>query len=262
MDVDQLYENFMKWLAARGPSILLAIGVLIVGLWFIKFLYRLLEKRMAKREINPSLKPFLLSLSVTILRVLLLLAVMQIAGIQMTLFAAIIASMGVAAGLALSGTLQNFASGILILFLKPFQVGDNILAQNHEGTVTAIRIFYTVVTTFDNRTVVIPNSKLSNEVIVNLSGMGTRRMDIELKFNNSIDYKEVRKLIEEAIAEADNILDEPKWRIGIASLEADGYKVVVNIWIDAHGFVDAKMQFQEHLMYKLKGSGLKLPGLS
>lgn len=240
---------------------MLAIIVFIAGLWLIKVLSKLFTRSMQRKDINPSLKPFLLNLVVIILRILLILAVMQIAGIRMTIFAAIVASMGVAAGLALSGTLQNFASGVLILFLKPFQVCDNIIAQGQEGTVTSIKIFYTIVTTFDNRIVVIPNSKLSNEVIINVSGSGNRRLDIELKFSNSIDFREVKKVIESAINDAQRILHEPKWRIGISSLEPDGYKVMLNLWIDAHGFTDTKMGFQELLMERLKASGLKLPGM-
>jgi small conductance mechanosensitive channel len=261
MNYERFLDKAYTWIITKGPSILVAVIILLLGLWLINLVSRLITKSMQKRSVNPSLKPFLLSLIVTALRVFLVLAVMQVAGIQMTIFAAVIAAMGVAAGLALSGTLQNFASGILILFLKPFQVGDNILAQGQEGTVTSIKIFYTVVTTFDNKTVIIPNSKLSNEVIVNISASGNRRLDIELKFSNSIDYNEVKRVIEETIKEAGSILPEPKWRIGISSLEPDGYKVMLNLWIEAHGFTDTKMVFQEKLIQKLKSSGLKLPGI-
>lgn len=261
MNYERFLDKAYTWIITKGPSILIAVIVLLIGLWLINLLSKLMSKSMQRRSVNPSLKPFLLSLTVTVLRVFLVLAAMQIAGIQMTIFAAVIAAMGVAAGLALSGTLQNFASGILILFLKPFQVGDNILAQGQEGTVTSIRIFYTIVTTFDNKTVIIPNSKLSNEVIVNISASGNRRLDIELKFSNNIEYNEVKRLIEETIEEAGNILPEPKWRIGISSLEPDGYKVMLNLWIDAHGFTDTKMVFQEKLIQRLKSSGLKLPGM-
>ncbi|HEU4608765.1 MAG TPA: mechanosensitive ion channel family protein, partial [Chitinophagaceae bacterium] len=135
------------------------------------------------------------------------------------------------------------------------------LAQGQEGTVTAIRIFYTIVTTYDNRTVIIPNSKLSNEVIVNISSSGNRRLDIELKFNNNVDYTQVRAEIEKAVADAGNVLHEPKKRIGISSIEPDGYKVMLNLWINAHGFTDAKMIFQEKLMQRLRESGIKLPGM-
>ncbi|CAG5069349.1 Small-conductance mechanosensitive channel [Dyadobacter sp. CECT 9623] len=261
MKLQQFYNQVYAWLLRTGPSFLLGIGVLIVGFWLIRILSRWLTNHLYKRKIDPSLTPFLLSLSITTLRVLLIISVMQIIGIQMTVFAAIIGAIGVAAGLALSGTLQNFTSGILILLLKPFEVGDNILAQGQEGTVTAIKIFYTIVQTFDNRTVVIPNSKLSNEVIINISRSGTRRLDVEMKFSNSIDYQTVKSTIENVLDGAQNALKIPERRIGISSIEADGYKVMVNVWLDAHGFIDTKMEIQEKMMEALRGSGLKLPGL-
>lgn len=259
---EEWLEKLSTWLVNQGPSILLAIIVLIIGLWLIKLFSNYLAKIMQSKKIDRSLKPFLRSVIVVVLRVLLLLAVMQIAGIAMTLFAALITSLGVAAGLALSGTLQNFASGILILFLKPFRVGDNILTQGQEGTVNEIRIFYTIITTYDNRVVVVPNSKLSNEVIINLSGSGNRRLDIEMKFGNAIDYTQVKNVIDQAIDDAGNILDDPPRRVGISSLEPDGYKVMLNLWIDAHGFIDTKIKFQEMLLQRLKSSGLKLPGMA
>jgi len=259
---EEWLDKLSAWVVNQGPSILLAIIVLIIGLWLIKLFSNYLGKVMQTKKIDRSLKPFLRSVIVVVLRVLLVLAVMQIAGIAMTLFAALITSLGVAAGLALSGTLQNFASGILILFLKPFRVGDNILTQGQEGTVNEIRIFYTIITTYDNRIVVVPNSKLSNEVIINLSGSGSRRLDIEMKFSNAIDYEQVKAVVEQAIADAGTILDDPPRRVGISSLEPDGYKVMLNLWIGAHGFIDTKIRFQEMLLQRLKSSGLKLPGMA
>lgn len=259
---EEWLDKLSAWVVNQGPSILLAIIVLIIGLWLIKLFSNYLGKVMQTKKIDRSLKPFLRSVIVVVLRVLLLLAVMQIAGIAMTLFAALITSLGVAAGLALSGTLQNFASGILILFLKPFRVGDNILTQGQEGTVNEIRIFYTIITTYDNRIVVVPNSKLSNEVIINLSGSGSRRLDIEMKFSNAIDYEQVKTVVEQAIEDAGTILDDPPRRVGISSLEPDGYKVMLNLWIGAHGFIDTKIRFQEMLLQRLKSSGLKLPGMA
>lgn len=259
---EEWLDKLSTWVVSKGPAIMLAILVLLAGLWLIKVFSNYLGRVMQSKKIDRSLKPFLRSLIVVLLRVLLLLAVMQIAGIAMTLFAALITSLGVAAGLALSGTLQNFASGILILFLKPFRVGDNILTQGQEGTVNEIRIFYTIIKTYDNRMVVVPNSKLSNEVIINLSGSGNRRLDIELKFGNAIDYEQVKHVIDQAIADAGSILKDPPRRVGISSLEADGYKVMLNLWIDAHGFVDTKMKFQEMLLQRLRSSGLGLPGMA
>ncbi|MEO6287361.1 MAG: mechanosensitive ion channel family protein [Dyadobacter sp.] len=261
MRLNQFYNKAYAWILNTGPSLLFGIAVLVVGFWLIKILSRWLNTHMHKNNIDPSLTPFLLSLSVTTLRVLLIVSAMQIIGIQMTVFAALIGAIGVAAGLALSGTLQNFTSGILILILKPFHVGDNIIAQGQEGTVTAIKIFYTIVTTYDNRTVVIPNSKLSNEVIINISGSGNRRLDVELKFSNAIEFDTVKKTIDNVLDHAQNALKLPERRIGISSIEPDGYKVMVNVWLDSHGYVDTKMEIQEKMMQGLKMSGLKLPGM-
>ncbi|AHF14310.1 mechanosensitive ion channel family protein [Niabella soli] len=256
MKTEEWLHRMYSWMITHRPAILLALVVLFAGLWLIRLFSGYLGRMMQKKQIDPSLKPFLQSMVVILLRVLLLLAVMQIAGIAMTLFAALVASFGVAAGLALSGTLQNFASGVLILFLKPFRSGDSIVAQGQEGIVTEIRIFYTVVTTFDNRIVVIPNSKLSNEVIINVSASGNRRLDIEMKFPDGIDYEQVKRIVGQAIEDSGAILHDPPKRMGISSLEPDGYKVMLNLWINAHGFIDTKFQFQEKLLQQLKQSGL------
>ena len=252
-NIEKFSDKLYGWIITKGPAFILGIIVLLVGLWLIKLLSRWMTARMHHKEIDPSLKPFLLSLVIIILRVLLVIGVMQIMGIEMTIFAALIGATGVALGLALSGTLQNFASGIIILFLKPFSVGDNIIASGLEGTVSSIQIFYTVVTTFDNRSVIYPNSKLSNEVIINISRIGSRRLDIELKFTNEIDFGKVKQIINKAIDDNKELLKEPESRIGISSIEENGYKVSISVWVKAHGFTDTKFAFQEKLITDLKG---------
>jgi small conductance mechanosensitive channel len=251
-DVEKFSDKLYNWIISKGPGFILGVIVLVIGLWLIKLLSRWITARMNHKEIDPSLKPFLLSLVIIVLRVLLVIGVMQIMGIEMTIFAAIIGAVGVALGLALSGTLQNFASGIIILFLKPFSVGDNIIASGMEGTVTSIQIFYTVVTTFDNRSVIYPNSKLSNEVIVNISRIGSRRLDIELKFSNAIDFSIVKQIINKAIDNNKEMLKKPERRIGISSIEENGYKVSISVWVKSHGFMDTKFAFQEKLIEDLK----------
>lgn len=259
--VENFYDKFYDWLLLKGPLVLLGIAVLLAGLWLISIFSRWMQRRMQRKKINSSLKPFFMSMTVVVLRILLIFLVMQIMGIQLTIFAALIGAVGVAAGLALSGTMQNFASGVLILLLKPFRVSDNIIAQGQEGTVSSIQLFFTVVTTFDNRTVIIPNSKLSNEVIINISIKGSRRLDLELKFNYGIDISKVREVIDETIAESKSVLKTPEKRVGVSVLEPDGYKVLINVWLHSHGFQDAKLIFQENLMENLKTSGIKLPGM-
>lgn len=241
------------------PRLILAIVILLIGLWIIRKMKMWLKLLLNKKDIDPTLRPFLLSFFTITLQLLLLLGIMNILGLQMTIFAAFVGAFGVAAGLALSGTLQNFTSGILILLLKPFRVGDIIFAQGHEGTVHSIQIFYTIVTTHDNRTVVLPNSKLSNEVIVNLSRQGLRRLDIELKFGNAVKFDEVKNTLETTVKENKDLLKDSSFRIGISSIDPDGYKVLFSTWIHAHIFNDTKIEVQKRLMQRLIESGLKTP---
>jgi len=261
MEWQKFYDKAYTWILTIGPRILVGIVILIVGLWLIRLIKKGMYHHMKQKEFDASLQPFLVSLIITALQILLVLALMQILGLQMTIFTALIGAIGVAAGLALSGTLQNFTSGVLILLLKPFRVGDNIIAQGQEGIVSAIQIFYTVVTTYSNTTVIIPNSKLSNEVIINLSRQGIRRLDVELKFNFGIDLNQVNAVIEKAIKESEAVLTEPAPRIGVSSVDPDGYKVMINVWTKAHGFQDMKLRFQEKVVQDLKGAGFKLPGM-
>lgn len=259
-NTDQFYDKALDWLILKGPNILIGIIILFVGMWLIRLFSKWIRNRLVRKDLDASIKPFFISLSVTAMRILLIFTVMQFVGIQMTVFAALIGAIGVAAGLALSGTLQNFASGVLILLLKPFKVGDNIIAQGQEGTVTGIEIFYTKVTTFDNRLVVVPNGKLSNEVIINYSAKGSRRLDIEVKFSYGIDFDKLKTIVNKTIDECTDILKTPERRIGVSLLEESGYKVMISIWLNAHGFNDAKLKFQESLVKNLKTGGLPLPG--
>ncbi|RVT97193.1 mechanosensitive ion channel family protein [Mucilaginibacter limnophilus] len=261
MDLNKFYDKAYDWIIRYGPRLVIGIILLVVGFWLIQRFMKWWQGRMERRKVDPTIKAFLQSLVGVALRVLLLLGFMQIVGIPMTLFAAVIGAFGVAIGLALSGTLQNFSSGVLILLLKPFAVGDNIITQGLEGTVTSIQIFYTIVRTFDNRLVIVPNSKLSNEVIINISREGNRRLDMEFRFPNSVDIKEAKEVIDNAVDKVENILKTPERRIGVAVVEADGYKINVNVWVQAHGFYDTKYIVQEIILQAIKDAGIKIAGL-
>lgn len=261
INIDKLYDKAYDWVITFGPRIIIALLVLFAGQWLIRVIKKRMAASMHRKEVNPSLQPFMRSLIAAALQVLLILLVMQIVGIQLTIFAALVGALGVAAGLALSGTLQNFTSGILILIMRPYTVGDNIIAQGQEGTVTDIRVFYTVLTTYDNRTVIIPNSKLSNELIINLSSEGKRRLDIEIKLPFPVDFRQAEGIIKEVVNGDNRIMKDPAVRIGVSVIEADGYKMIVNAWINAHGFHDVKLELQQKMIDALKQAGTKLPGM-
>jgi small conductance mechanosensitive channel len=260
MNLGKFYDKAYTWILTQGPKLILAFVIFIIGQWLIRLLKKVVRGHMNRKAFDSSLQPFLMSLLFTVLQILLILTIMQILGIQMTIFAALVGGIGVAAGLALSGTLQNFTSGILILLLKPFKVGDNIIAQGQEGTVNSIQIFYTVLVTYDNKDVIIPNGKLSNDLIVNISQEGKRRMDLDLKFPFSADYKQVEKIVRQTLQGFDMALKEPEVRIGIVQMDSDGYHVAINAWFEPHGFMDTKLDLQVSLLEGLKNGGVKFPG--
>lgn len=258
--IQQLYDKVYNWILSIGPRIIFAFLALLIGIWIIKIAKRRVSKVVAKRNVHSSIAPFITGVVYTSLYVLLAFFIMQILGIRLTIFAAVIAAFGAAAGLALSGTLQNFASGILILLLKPFKVGDNIVAQGLEGTVDSIQIFYTIVITFDNRTVIMPNSKLSNEVIINITHEGMRRLDVSFKFGYDQEIQKVKDILAKAFIDYKEVLNDPKARIGVSAMDGSGFTITCNVWVNAHGFEDKRLLINEKLIETLEKAGIKIIG--
>lgn len=216
MDLQTFYTSASGWIIKYGPRIIIGIIVFLVGLRAVSLIKRRIRGQMTRKQIHSSLQPFLLSLTITALHILLILLVMNIVGLELTIFTTLIGALTVTAGLALSGTLQNFAGGIFILLLKPFTIDDNIIAQGVDGVVTSIQVFYTEVLTGDNKTVIIPNGKLFNEIITNVTREGRRRIDFEIKLGYIIDIDQVKAIIRKSISETSNILPEPAPSVGIS----------------------------------------------
>lgn len=208
---------------------------------------------------HSTLQPFFLSLTITTLYALLTLSVFNIIGWELSFLSAIIASFGVAAGLALSGTFQNFAGGVLILLLKPFELNDNIVAQGQDGIVTSIQLFYTVLRTFDNRIIIIPNGKLFNEVIVNVTREGKRRVDFELKLGYIVDVDQVKAIIDNAIKTSPGIIKKPDPLVGVIGLEIDGIRFTVRVWVKSDDYLSVKINLQEKIVKDLRNADVKLP---
>lgn len=254
--LENFYERALHWIIAHGPRIIIAVLFLIIAQIAVRFIRKWLKALMDKSHIDPSVKTFLGNLFVALFQIIIFVILLKIVGVQMTVFASILAGATVAIGLALSGTMQNFASGVLILLLKPYRVGDNIITQGQEGTVSSIQLFYTIITTFDNKTVIVPNSKLSNEIILNLSREGKRRIDIDLKFKYTMDFEKIKNVVIKTFHSFNNILAEPAVRVGISKLDTDSFQVTVNAWSPAHGFEDARLAINQQLMIDLKMAGL------
>ncbi|GAC1304506.1 MAG: mechanosensitive ion channel [Mucilaginibacter sp.] len=259
MKFQEFYDQFHIWIVKNGQNYIFGLVVFFVGLWFIKMLRSRLRTRMSKRRVHSTLQPFFLSLTITGLYVLLIISVMQLIGFQLTIFTTIIGAFSVAAGLALSGTFQNFAGGVLILLLKPFDLDDFIVAQGQEGKVTSIQIFYTVLLTPDNKTIIIPNGKLFNEVIVNVSREGKRRLDFEVKLAYANDVDKAIQIIQDAIKSTSNILSDPAVRVGVIGLEVDSIRYTVNVWVLPDNFLTAKIALMEKIIKDLGAAGIAFP---
>lgn len=256
INTDSLSHKFTgqayNWIIDFGPKLFIAIILFILGQLIIRLINKGLKRILSYKGFDATHRLFLQNLLQILLQILLVLGLMQLLGIEMTLFAALIGAFGVAVGLSLSGTMQNFAAGVLIILLKPFRVGDVIRTQNEEGTVTIIKLFYTVIRTFSNTTLIVPNSKLSNEVIFNLTRENKRRTDVFIKFDHSVDFNRVKTLAMSTIDSLEDCLNDPPPKIGIDRIEIDGYVVVINAWINSHGFPDVRMNLNEKLMHALK----------
>lgn len=260
MKLHEFYYLASQWLIINGSKLLIGLIVLLVGLKLIKLFTVRIRARMSRRQVHSSLQPFFLSLTITALYVLLIILVLNILGYPFSAFSTILGGFTVAVGLALSGTFQNFAGGVLILLLKPFELDDNINAQGQEGRVTSIQIFYTVLITADNKTIIIPNGKLFNEVIVNITREGKRRLDFEVRLGYYVDIDQVKQIIEDTVNSTVAVLKEPTPRVGVIGLEVDSMRFTVNVWVEPANFLNTKIVLQENIIKNLKASGIRLLG--
>jgi small conductance mechanosensitive channel len=259
MKVEEFYKQLHVWVVTRGPSYVFGIIVFLVGLWVIRFLRSRLRDRMSKRKVHSSLQPFFLSLTITSLYVLLIISVMNIIGFELTIFTTIIGAFSVAAGLALSGTFQNFAGGVLILLLKPFELDDSIVAQGQDGKVISIQIFYTVLLTADNKTVIIPNGKLFNEVIVNVTREGKRRLDFDVKLAYAADIDKAKQIMLDSIQSNKDVLTDPAVRVGLIGLDSDSIRITVNVWVEPANYLNVKIDLMEKIIKSLGAAGVNFP---
>ncbi len=223
----QYIDKTVDALVAFAPSLISAMLVLLVGMWLIKRIAILAQKSMAKRDIDVSLRTFLRSLISIGLKIILIVTVAGMMGIGTASFVTILGAAGLAVGLALQGSLSNFAGGVLILIFKPFRVGDSIEAGGQSGEVIEIQIFNTVLLTGEHKTVILPNGQLSNGTIINNTRYGDIRLDIALVVSSDSDLDRVEQIIEEILGNEERVLKTPKAGVFIGR-SADG-GVAVNV---------------------------------
>lgn len=231
--IDKYWDMFMLFV----PKILTAIVVFIIGFWAIRLVTKLVKRILLRREIDATIQPFLVSLINVSLRVILLLTVAGMLGLETTSFIAVLGAAGLAIGLALQGSLANFAGGVLTLVFKPFKVGDLIESCGQTGVVREIQIFNTILLTSDNKTVILPNGAVSNGTIVNYSKHGNLRVDITISVASDTNITDARTIALEAMLTHPNVLKDPAPSVnvnrigdGMITLAVRPYAAVANYW--------------------------------
>ncbi len=251
----KVYDLIMDY----GPKLIGAIIVLIIGLWVIKIIQKGVRKAFEKREVEASLKSFFNSMIGILLKIMLFISVVGMLGVEMTSFIAILGAAGLAVGMALSGTLQNFSGGVMILIFKPFKVGDYIEAQGHAGIVHEIQIFNTILKTPDNKTIIIPNGGLSTSSMTNYSAEPQRRIDFVFGIAYGDDVDKARKVLLTLINNDERILKEPAPFIVVSELADSSVNLVVRVWAYTANYWGIYFDLQENVYKTFAKEGLNIP---
>jgi small conductance mechanosensitive channel len=251
--------DLMGIVTTYGLNLIWAILTLVVGLWIVKIIKGGVKKGLDKSETEPTLKSFLLSIVTILLKIMVYITALGVLGVEMTSFIAILGAAGLAVGLALSGALQNFAGGVMILLFKPFKVGHFIDAQGHSGTVKEIQIFSTILKTPDNKTILIPNGKLANDSMTNYSVEEKRRVDWTIGIGYGNDIDKAYEVIKRLLAEDDRILDDPEPFLALKELADSSVNIAVRVWVNAGDYWPVHFRLNEQVYKTFEDEGLDIP---
>ena len=259
VNLERLLENLTNTGVEVGKSIIGAIILYVVGRFIIKQINTLVAKLLEKRKMEVSVQTFLKSLLSILLNLILAFAIISKLGVETTSFTAILASAGVAIGMALSGNLSNFAGGLIILVFKPFKVGDVIEAQGVSGSVKEILIFHTILATPDNRIIYIPNGALSSNTVINFSKESIRRAEWDFGVEYGEDYERVKAVLEDVIAADSRILKNPAPFIALGALSASSVDVKVRVWMKASDYWDVYFDMNKIVYERFNKENIGFP---
>jgi len=240
-------------------KLFICILIYIIGKNLIRFLNRALGRLLNLRKLDASVITFLTSLIDILLTVVLLITIINILGINNSSFLALFASFGVAMGMALSGTMQNFAGGVMILFFRPYKIGDYIQAQSQEGTVKSIQIFNTVLITSDNRTIFVPNGGLSNNIIINFNNQDTRRVEWTIGVEYGTDYDKAKSIIQSIISSNPRIMNTPNPFIVLKALSENSVDILIRVWVKRPDYWDVYYSINEQIYKVFAANGINIP---
>lgn len=256
---EKLIQSYLEMFASTGIRIVIALVLLVIGLWLIKRLSKLLKKLFNKSNLDSTLKPFLLSLINIGLKILLLIALVDYVGVQTSSIIAILGAASFAIGLAFQGSLSNLASGVLLLVLRPMRVGDYVEIASSAGTVESIQLFNTRIHTVDNKVIFIPNSLIMNEEIVNYSIMPKRRVDQLYTVSHDNDLNKVKRIISEVIAGISTVITEPEPFVALENTDEYKNVFIVKVWVKKEDYWDVFYALKEGVMKRFEAEDIRLP---
>ena len=257
--VDQLIDQVTAMGLQAGKSLLLAVVVAVVGRYAIKFINKVVAGMLERRNVEPTVQSFLKSFVNILLVTLLIITVVGTLGVNTTSLAALLASAGLAVGMALSGNLQNLAGGLILLFFKPFKVGDFIEAQGVSGIVKAIQTFHTVLTTTDNKELFIPNGPLSSGNVMNYTKNALRRVDFTVSVEYGTDVQKVKEVTLELLKADERIMQEPAPFIALKELASSSVDFTVRVWTKATDYWNVFFETNERIYAEFNKQGIKFP---
>ncbi len=259
IDLQSILNKGLEKLIFYAPKLIMALVLLIIGLWIINTLIKLIFKKIQKSKVDVTLAQFLKSIISIFLKIILWITVISMLGIKMTSFVAILGALGLAVGFALQGSLSNFAGGVLIMFFKPFKVGDFIEAQGYMGTVKIIQVFNTILTTPDNKTIIIPNGNLSNSNMINYSTEKNRRVDMKFGIGYDDDIKKTKDILHKIINEDKRIIKNPEHQVILSELADSSLNFTVRVWCNKADYWDIYFDMQEKVKLEFDKNDISIP---
>jgi small conductance mechanosensitive channel len=252
-------ERFMDLFVSYGIKVIAAAAIFVIGRWAARVVQRIIDRIMEKREVDKTVSSFVGNLSYYALLAFFTLAALGQLGVQTTSFIAVVGAAGLAVGLALQGSLANFAAGFLLLIFKPFRVGEYIEGGGTAGTVEKIQLFTTQLKTPDNKTVIVPNASMTSGNIVNYSSKGTRRVDMVFSISYGDDIDQARTVIQEIISSDERILKEPAPVIALSALAESSVDFVVRPWVESGNYFAVLWEVTEKVKKRFDESGITIP---
>jgi len=260
MDNATGYLDIAKdWLLATGPHILTALAILVIGRWLVQWTTGLIGKALTKSGMDETLVGFLKKLIYYTLLTAIILAAADQVGIKTTSFLAILGAAGLAVGLALKDSLANFASGVMLIMFRPFRVGDAVTAAGVSGTVERVDIFNSIIHTWDNQKVIIPNSKITSDIITNINANPTRRIDLVIGIGYDDDVEEAKTILEQLVSADSRILSDPAPKIALAEFGDSSINLVVRPWANTSDYWDVRFALMDNIKKAFDEHNITIP---